>query len=169
MPNWVKTKIWFEGESESTEKFINDCLNDEGNFDFEKIIPMPDYIYSGPLGLEEEKKYGRNNWYDWSIDNWGTKLNAESTFVNAEQGYVEFETAWSVAFPVLQKMAKNYIGTIGNRIIVEYADEDIGSNCASIIFEASDDDSLTYDIIYPDNPDRFALDVWEYEDEDLEW
>ena len=32
-----------------------------GTIDFNKIIPMPNNIYRGDLGIEERKKYGNNN------------------------------------------------------------------------------------------------------------
>ena len=38
-----------------------------GSIDFNKVIPMPDYIFQGNLGMAEREKYGKENWYDWSI------------------------------------------------------------------------------------------------------
>ena len=39
---------------------------------FENITPMPLTIFRGDLGEAERKIHGNNNWYDWSIKNWGS-------------------------------------------------------------------------------------------------
>lgn len=64
---------------------------------------MPGHIYMGPLGPEEKEKYGADNWYDWSIEHWGTKWNAESA--DFDGNYICFESAWSPAQPVIAKLA----------------------------------------------------------------
>ena len=71
-------------------------MSDENDFDFNNIIPMPKNIFRGNLGREEEEKYGKNNWYDWSIENWGTKWNSVGTRVELKDGslYYTFDTAW---------------------------------------------------------------------------
>jgi hypothetical protein len=48
------------------------------------------------LGREEEEKHGKNNWYHWSIDNWGTKWNSVDTRVeeNGSTLSYNFMTAW---------------------------------------------------------------------------
>ena len=99
------------------------------NIDFEKIVPMPDNIFRGNLGQRERELYGENNWYDWSLKNWGTKWNAYDQAGPFEgENYVEyiFSTAWSCPFYVYVALAKKY------DIEVKYADEDIGFNCGRI-------------------------------------
>ena len=44
--------------------------------DFQKIIPMPKGLWMGGINPETRAKYGKNNWLDWSLANWGTKWNA---------------------------------------------------------------------------------------------
>jgi hypothetical protein len=105
MPNWVTTKITLTGADKDIEDvlaMVNGGENQE--FDFEKLIPMPDNIYQGNLGMEEREKYGINNWYDWSIYNWGTKWNACHCDVGGNE--IFFDTAWSVCEPVLAKFAE---------------------------------------------------------------
>lgn len=81
--------------------------DDEDNpFDFNKIIPMPDYIFSGVIGPEEEKLYGKNNWYDWSCENWGTKWNSCDTELHGN--FYTFWTAWSPCSPVIEKLAEMF-------------------------------------------------------------
>ena len=102
MPNWVTTKIEFTGEKNDIKKVLETIINENGDFDFNTLIPMPDNIYTGNLGQAEREKYGANNWYDWSCENWGTKWNACHSCLTS---CLEFDTAWSLAEPVLQALA----------------------------------------------------------------
>ncbi len=67
---------------------------------------MPDYIYQGNLGKEESDKYGKNNWFDWSIENWGTKWNSRDTELNGN--CYSFWTAWNPCSPVIEKLAEMF-------------------------------------------------------------
>ena len=51
-------------------------------------------------------KYGYDNWYDWSCANWGTKWNACDTNYDEEKEQLCFDTAWSIPYPVLAKVAQ---------------------------------------------------------------
>lgn len=117
MPNWVKNIVHALDEDANFEEFTND----EGNFTFEKIVPMPSNIYRGAFGQQEKQIYGENNWFDWSRKNWGTKWDACEPEVNGRT--VVFNTAWSCPEPVLIALAKKVGG-----VLVFYADEDIGNN-----------------------------------------
>lgn len=44
MPNWVKNRMFINGTDEQVEKVLNTILNDEGNMDFNKIVPMPESL-----------------------------------------------------------------------------------------------------------------------------
>ncbi len=43
------------------------------------------------------------DWYEWSIENWGTKWQPSNIYSNNE--IIEFETAWSPATPVIEKLS----------------------------------------------------------------
>ena len=93
------------------QKRIIDSLQgtgeEEGNpFDFNKVIPMPDYIFRGNIGPQEKEQYGKNNWYDWSIENWGTKWNSYDT--ERDGNSFSFYTAWAPCHPVIRALAKKY-------------------------------------------------------------
>jgi hypothetical protein len=66
MPNHVSNTLKLIGHIDDIDELLNLIRNyGEGTlFDFEKVIPMPDNIYRGDFGREEEKLYGKNNWYD---------------------------------------------------------------------------------------------------------
>lgn len=74
-------------------------------------------------------KYGRSNWYDWQLFNWGTKWDACESFYHKEDKILQFETAWSCPSGVIEKMADMFPNLRFNGI---YADEDFGSNAGYI-------------------------------------
>ena len=96
MPNWTANNVLFVGKEKQLKTLKDMLKSDENDFDFNNIIPMPKNIFRGNLGREEEEKYGKNNWYDWSIENWGTKWNSVDTRVELNDGslYYTFDTAW---------------------------------------------------------------------------
>ena len=96
MPNWTANNVLFVGERDRLETLKDMLKSKDNDFDFNNIVPMPKNIYRGSLGTVEEEKYGKNNWYHWSIDNWGTKWNAVDTRVELNDGslYYTFDTAW---------------------------------------------------------------------------
>ena len=101
-------------------------------------------------------KFGRTNWYDWNLHNWGTKWDARDSFYNQDDKILEFQTAWSCPETVLTEMFErfpdlHFEGT--------FADEDFGSNAGYIGSE---------DGFYPlDNQSEEAYEVastlWGYE------
>lgn len=88
------------------EQIKNYVQSENSIFDFNKIIPMPDYIYREPVGDEERKRYGENNWYDWSQKNWGTKWDAMEA--SLDDTTYSLETAWSPCSPVIAAFAKRF-------------------------------------------------------------
>lgn len=102
MPNDCYNSLAIKASPEIIEKILAFVKSDENAFDFNKIIPMPDYIYDGDVGTEEEI-YGKYNWYDWSCENWGTKWNAYDIKVY-DDGF-GFCTAWGPAHPVIERLA----------------------------------------------------------------
>ena len=77
MPNHVTNIITYEGDRKQIAEMLEVIKNDElgiGTVDFQKIIPMPDDIYTGDLGPKERELYGEKNWYDWRRANWGNEM-----------------------------------------------------------------------------------------------
>lgn len=64
----------------------------------------------------------------WSRNNWGTKWNAYDTEVDGDGSIVRFDTAWASPDYVIEALSKKFPNAILN---IEYADEDLGSNCGS--------------------------------------
>ena len=163
MTNWVMNVMKVHGLSkEEREEMVLSIRGEENKetgeamvIDFEKIIPMPPNIFRGNMGKEEWKIYGRNNWYDWSIENWDTKWNASSGYRHNDKCIV-FDTAWSLPYNIYCELAEKYPKAI---IEVMYADEDIGSYCGHFKLRYGTNDLLIID--YPmSDPKRFANRLW---------
>jgi len=76
-------------------------------FDFQKIIPMDEELCKG------------EGWYDWCIQNWGTKWTGYDGRFNEDQTAFTFDTAWSPPLPVIKKLAE----LTGETFILEYIEE----------------------------------------------
>jgi len=170
MPNWVRNNVSVTGNKDSVSlfaerhfKLTDRELEPNKDFDFETIKPMPSTIFKGNLGQEEREKYGSDNWYDWSINNWGTKWNACDTHIdgitqfsdNSAELRFSFNTAWSCPEQIYAEIAKIYPNLTFD---VEFADEDIGNNCGTIMIN---DGEVTVDYM---SDREFANDVWGYEE-----
>ena len=88
-------------------------------------------IESGKNAIFNLENFGYTDWYSWSCDNWGTKWNASSSYLH-DNNILEFETAWSNPYPVLLELSGKFTDI---KFIVEYADEDIGSNCGRYVLQ----------------------------------
>ena len=78
-----------------------------------------EYVYSkymtdssGAVFMQDEaKERGLVDWYDWNIENWGTKWDAYDVDVHrptAEELYITFDTAWAPPVPVIQAMQEQH-------------------------------------------------------------
>ena len=114
MPNWTQNEVTIKTKTKAKlDKIIKAINSDENVFDFDLIKPMPKNLFMGNLGQEEEKKYGKNNWYHWSIENWGTKWNscdAAKTRLSDTEVYYLFLTAWDAPYPIHKAILNKYSG-----------------------------------------------------------
>ena len=123
MPNWCDNAVMIKGSSEDVLR-IKDLMNDGPNpFSFNKLAPVPEALrnQSAPLREPEQKikhniaKYGAKDWYDWCINNWGTKWDSSETVPTvdfteddeSQLGY-SFQTAWAPPIPVYDKLAEMF-------------------------------------------------------------
>jgi hypothetical protein len=68
----------------------------------------PESLIEAVKSFKAFKETGYYNWYDWSVDEWGTKWNAcdpEITRWNANCVSVNFTTAWSFPEPIFRRLA----------------------------------------------------------------
>lgn len=142
----------------------------EGNLTWMKEQLDRDYKNISPTSMEDVGKayidnileYGADTWYDWCIENWGTKWDACECKIGDD--YLEFETAWDAPFPIIEELSRRFPKLTFSH---EYADEDLGSNCGQLTFKnggvvetrAFDSDDEAYE---------FACMMWGYGPDDLE-
>lgn len=121
MPNWVTSKITGK-DAEKVIGLLKDATAECG-YSLGRIIPMPEDVYRGDLGEEEEKLYpGDRNWYGWSCRHWGTKWDLCHPLADAaEHCYLYFDTAWNAPVPVFDRLAETHPELC---FTVKYCDED---------------------------------------------
>jgi len=147
MPNHTLNVLTVTGPAEDVEAFrvkvdpnINPDLEkpSENNpewLDFNGSVPMPKELKGtpSPAHTPEEKKteailakkYGAGNWYDWHIENWGTKWGAysqEELEKTTDGGLIyRFGTAWFTPSKWVESTAKVF-PTL--KFEVDYKNED---------------------------------------------
>ena len=91
---------------------------------------LKECIRLAKIALDNIKKYGHKNWYDWNLANWGTKWDVCNPSVQTTNNEItlKFETAWSTPEPIFKKLAEQYPDLM---IDIDYADEDLGHNCGN--------------------------------------
>lgn len=103
-------------------KISNINLNEES---FEQFIQM----------VKNFKNIGFYNETEFKRKEWGTKWNAYNAFIpkniNEELSQIGFQTAWSTPYNVFIKLSKQFPE---EEIKVVFADEDLGSNCGTLVF-----------------------------------
>jgi hypothetical protein len=112
----------------------------------------------GDVYLANVEMYGATTWYDWCIDNWGTKWNA-CDIDWEDDAHVKFETAWSAPEGIYKALAEAFPDV---HFEVEFADEDIGNNCGCINYFGED---VQIECM---NDYDFACGVWGYDPEEEE-
>jgi len=112
MPNWCNNSINISGSTE-TIKTLWDEANKEGSGLLNAMKPMPKELdgTTSPTPQEGQAGYkgpqpkidGFDNWYDWRVQNWGTKWDIDPTegleFTDHGDGTAQisgwFESAWA--------------------------------------------------------------------------
>ena len=89
-------------------------------FDFDQLIPYPEEFAkrdrdSVTLSREEFKeKYGNDTdgfnsgGYEWCVNNWGTKWDAEDVTYVPERSTFYFNTAWGPVKPIISALHKRF-------------------------------------------------------------
>ncbi|PQO47409.1 hypothetical protein C5Y93_05025 [Blastopirellula marina] len=112
MPNHTANTLEIIGDQKIIDKCVKAIQTPKAlakkerlrHIDFRQIVPMPPVIFVGDLSSNDKEANPNRNWYDWNIQNWGTKWNAYGT---EDQGdnCLYFETAWSSPVPVLEALS----------------------------------------------------------------
>ena len=136
MPNWCYTNMEIRGDGEDLDKFVADMdyntLHKSGESpQLNHFWPVPEElnVTSGFFGKNDDgtpsekqlemdaiyavnrEKYGHQDWYSWSIENYGTKWGVcrpEFDRVSETVIQVNFETAWSPADGLIRRISEMY-------------------------------------------------------------
>lgn len=63
------------------------------------------------LAKSNLEQYGFEDWYDWSVANWGTKWNIGDVVVLSDESgsfLVQFDTAWSPPIGLIERLCQKY-------------------------------------------------------------
>jgi len=209
MPNWTTNIMTINGPQEEINKLMSHIIGEDGEIDFNTLIPMPeelrdthagsDQIMQRGFNLEnfsmnenysinqqsvenhlkdgktqeevdaiiaEEKRlidlYGHTNWYDWSLENWDTKWNADDTFIK-EDNTIIFQTAWSAPVKVFDKLFELY-PNLQFVIDSEFEGDDTGVRFVS----RGEQPGIAYDtvkMLIDENGNKFSNDDVSWDDE----
>ena len=86
----------------------------------------------GEKAYQNIRKYGCPTWYEWCIQNWGTKWNAfNCVSLDDKSSTMQFDTAWGDVRELVKMISEKYPK---QKIHYRWADEDIGSNVGEIYF-----------------------------------
>ena len=124
MPNWCWNHLEVTGDEIQLREFVEKSTtnierDDEFSFNGTYSMPKTLRITAGThlSFIEKIKKYinirlyGYDNWYNWSIANWGTKWDAcESNICHNDIDYfaVSFESAWSPPIAWIDNIMKDF-------------------------------------------------------------
>jgi len=114
MPNYCSNTLTLNDNSnDSILDVLKPYLNESGHLSFEKIRPIPNELRGtiSPTPLEADpkqqrmlvEKYGHENWYDWFVENWGTKWDADVH--HSDEKAIGFTTAWSPSIGAIKTLA----------------------------------------------------------------
>ena len=116
MPNWCDNQITITGPNsviDKIEKIVKEDSNNAENGLLQYCHPMPKELLeteAGPIAKTKKEKnarqarkleFGAENWYDWRVNNWGTKWEVNE-FYGVDRQYLteqsEGESTISFAF-----------------------------------------------------------------------
>ena len=123
MPNYCNNNIVITGPNSVIDKIEKIANGDKGDL-LQYFYPMPEALKdtTAPLpkdatkeekakAKENLKKYGYDNWYDWRVENWGTKwdimefYNINRKEIGEDESEIElgFDTAWAPALGAYER------------------------------------------------------------------
>ena len=105
--------------------------------------------------------YGAPTWYEWRVQNWGTKWNSYSNSYDGGDT-ICLQTAWSAPKEVIKALSAQNPDVA---MELEYADEDIGANCGRLLYVGGE---ITEEY-HPESETEaveFAASVWDYDIKD---
>lgn len=121
MPNWCNNSVEIYHEDPAVIERVRTAFNDGGLLS--ELLPCPQELtetVSGSMGEDKRaeheaqqaanvEKYGYANWYDWCVNEWGTKwdVGADGNPAQDIPGglMLGFDSAWSPPIAAYEKLA----------------------------------------------------------------
>jgi hypothetical protein len=123
MPNWCNNNLQIRGAKKDVQAFVklvkSTAVDDRCACIFRALIPMPDELRNTESPARDEElakqmkdKYGASDWYDWCIQNWGTKWGCCEIDIDEIHKYdderyivnISYDTAWAPGDDELRPM-----------------------------------------------------------------
>lgn len=98
---------------------------------YSDIGDVMSFVELGKKYVDNLQNYGATTWYNFCINNWGSKWNSYD-YDELYDNTLTYHTAWSRVMPIITKLAQMYPDI---RMEYQWADEDIGSNVGRADFE----------------------------------
>ena len=105
MANYCSNQLTVTGADPDLRAFREHARGDQGPFDINRFIPMPQAIRQteAPNPDAEQAQalratYGAADWHEWARQNWGTKWGAADTtsqWQSPDTLVYQFTTAWT--------------------------------------------------------------------------
>ena len=123
MPNYCNNNIVITGPNSVIDKIEKIANGDKGDL-LQYFYPMPEALKDTTAPLQKDatkeekakakenlKKYGYDNWYDWRVENWGTKwdimefynINRKEIGEDESEISLGFDTAWAPALGAYER------------------------------------------------------------------
>lgn len=98
MPNWCSNEITISGEEAELALLAQQLQANEETI-MERLVPQPEGLADGA-------------WYQWCLDNWGTKWDMCELAGDYDVGYISlvYETAWAPNVPFWETISAQYPG-----------------------------------------------------------
>ena len=140
MPNWCTNNLTVRGADAQT--IVESITKDEGFFN--TIIPMPEELRNteSPNKVSSDdmiEKYGSADWYQWALDNWGTKWDCSTPMVDhvaEDELIITFDTAWGPPIGVYEALERR-----GNFVEATYYEPGMG-----FVGKYTDGNDETFDV-----------------------
>lgn len=117
MANQIENEVTLRGNKHEIEKFFEECFDEQGNFDFNRVIPQPKTKNTCPnkyicdpqeAGIEPCEGREWFDWFSWNYDNWGVKWNAYYCYTDKENNYFEFTSPWDSPNLIFRALMEKY-------------------------------------------------------------
>jgi hypothetical protein len=127
MPNWTNNCLCIEGDEEKVQDFINKVKTNNEELDEDCEYAILNSLFPTPTNIGD-------GWYEWNIENWGTKWSDKETLLAIRDkgyAYFRFDTAWS---PPLEGLGRISTMFPDLTFTLTYTEESMGfAGCAGYL------------------------------------